>query len=86
MSDFRLIWEVWVPVLRNCVAKWQPRNVGPMVDLVDCWAPVLPLWILDYVLEQLIFPRLQKEVTNILYSEVEFIFKILVLRKWNFLT
>ncbi|XP_053338042.1 tuftelin-interacting protein 11 [Clarias gariepinus] len=60
----RLIWEVWVPVLRNCVAKWQPRNVGPMVDLVDCWAPVLPLWILDYVLEQLIFPRLQKEVDN----------------------
>lgn len=47
------------------MAQWQPRNVGPMVDLVDCWAPVLPLWILDYVLEQLIFPRLQKEVTYI---------------------
>ncbi|TSM04900.1 Tuftelin-interacting protein 11 [Bagarius yarrelli] len=60
----RLIWEVWVPVLRNCVAQWQPRNVGPLVDLVDCWGPVLPVWILDYVLEQLIFPRLQKEVDN----------------------
>ncbi|KAK2825247.1 hypothetical protein Q7C36_019174 [Tachysurus vachellii] len=60
----RLIWEVWIPVLSNCVTQWQPRNVGPMVDLVDCWAPVLPLWILDYVLEQLIFPRLQKEVDN----------------------
>lgn len=58
----RLIWEVWVPVMRSCVSQWQPRNVGPMVDCVECWAPVLPLWILDHVLEQLIFPRLQREV------------------------
>ncbi|XP_059396951.1 tuftelin-interacting protein 11-like isoform X2 [Carassius carassius] len=60
----RLIWEVWVPVMRSCVSQWQPRNVGPMVDCVECWAPVLPLWILDHVLEQLIFPRLQTEVDN----------------------
>ncbi|XP_062872018.1 tuftelin-interacting protein 11 [Trichomycterus rosablanca] len=60
----RLVWEVWVPVMRNCVPQWQPRIVGPMVDLVDCWAPVLPHWILDYMLDQLIFPRLQKEVDN----------------------
>ncbi|KTG32097.1 hypothetical protein cypCar_00010883 [Cyprinus carpio] len=60
----RLIWEVWVPVMRSCVSQWQPRNVGPMVDCVECWAPVLPLWILDHVLEQLIFPRLQREVDN----------------------
>nr|ABC69929.1 STIP [Pimephales promelas] len=60
----RLIWEVWVPVMRTCVSQWQPRNVGPMVDCVECWAPVLPLWILDNVLDQLIFPRLQREVDN----------------------
>ncbi|KTF82103.1 hypothetical protein cypCar_00034866 [Cyprinus carpio] len=60
----RLIWEVWLPVMRSCVSQWQPRNAGPMVDCVECWAPVLPLWILDHVLEQLIFPRLQREVDN----------------------
>lgn len=60
----RLIWEVWVPVMRSCVSQWQPRNVGPMVDCVECWAPVLPLWILDHVVEQLIFPRLQREVDS----------------------
>ncbi|CAB1322050.1 unnamed protein product [Coregonus sp. 'balchen'] len=60
----RLLWEVWIPVLRVCVSGWQPRMVGPMVDCVEVWAPLLPLWILNYLLEQLIFPRLQREVDS----------------------
>ncbi|XP_053726850.1 tuftelin-interacting protein 11 [Synchiropus splendidus] len=60
----RLLWEVWVPVMRICVAGWQPRNVGPMVDCLDLWSPLLPLWIMDHLLEQLVMPRLQREVDN----------------------
>uniref|UniRef100_A0AAX7SMY9 Tuftelin-interacting protein 11 n=1 Tax=Astatotilapia calliptera TaxID=8154 RepID=A0AAX7SMY9_ASTCA len=60
----RLLWEVWIPVMRTCVSGWQPRMVGPMVDCVEVWAPLLPLWILDHLLEQLILPRLQREVDN----------------------
>ncbi|XP_058493162.1 tuftelin-interacting protein 11 [Solea solea] len=60
----RLLWEVWIPVMRLCVSGWQPRTVGPMVDCVEVWAPILPLWILDHLLEQLILPRLQREVDN----------------------
>ncbi|XP_023149944.2 tuftelin-interacting protein 11 [Amphiprion ocellaris] len=60
----RLLWEVWIPVMRTCVSGWQPRMVGPMVDCVEVWAPLLPLWILDHMLEQLILPRLQREVDN----------------------
>uniref|UniRef100_A0A8C7PQF1 GCF C-terminal domain-containing protein n=1 Tax=Oncorhynchus mykiss TaxID=8022 RepID=A0A8C7PQF1_ONCMY len=32
----RLLWEVWIPVLRVCVSGWQPR----MVDCVEVWAPL----------------------------------------------
>ena len=32
-----------------------------MVDCVELWAPILPLWILDHLMEQLILPRLQRE-------------------------
>ncbi|TRY84761.1 hypothetical protein DNTS_027444 [Danionella cerebrum] len=60
----RLLWEVWIPFMRSSVSQWQPRNVGPMVDCLECWAPVLPVWILNHVLEQLIFPRLQREVDS----------------------
>ncbi|CAO2629059.1 Tuftelin-interacting protein 11 [Lemmus lemmus] len=60
----RLMWEVWMPFVRNVVAQWQPRNCDPMVDFLDSWAPIIPVWILDNILDQLIFPKLQKEVDN----------------------
>ncbi|XP_056889929.1 tuftelin-interacting protein 11 [Takifugu flavidus] len=60
----RLLWEVWIPVMRSCVLCWQPRIVRPMVECVEIWAPLLPRWITDYLLEQLLLPRLQREVDN----------------------
>ncbi|XP_034026045.1 tuftelin-interacting protein 11 [Thalassophryne amazonica] len=60
----RLLWEVWIPVMRSCVSSWQPRMVGPMVDCVEVWSPLLPVWILDHLLEQFVLPRLQREVDS----------------------
>ncbi|NXU53415.1 TFP11 protein, partial [Turnix velox] len=60
----RLMWEVWMPYVRNIVSQWQPRNCGSMVDFLDSWVNVIPVWILDNILDQLIFPKLQKEVEN----------------------
>lgn len=51
-----------MPFVRSIVAQWQPRNCDPMVDFLDSWAPLIPVWVLDNILEQLIFPKLQKEV------------------------
>lgn len=56
------MWEVWMPFVRNVVAQWQPRNCEPMVDFLDSWVHIIPVWILDNILDQLIFPKLQKEV------------------------
>lgn len=58
----RLIWEVWMPFVRNIVTQWQPRNCDPMVDFLDSWVHIIPVWILDNILDQLVFPKLQKEV------------------------
>ncbi|XP_043831797.1 tuftelin-interacting protein 11 isoform X2 [Dromiciops gliroides] len=60
----RLIWEMWMPFVRNIVTQWQPRNCDPMVDFLDSWVHIIPVWILDNILDQLIFPKLQKEVEN----------------------
>ncbi|NXH92517.1 TFP11 protein, partial [Edolisoma coerulescens] len=60
----RLMWEIWMPYVRNIVARWQPRNCGSMVDFLDGWVNVVPVWILDNILDQLIFPKLQKEVES----------------------
>ncbi|XP_006007268.1 tuftelin-interacting protein 11 [Latimeria chalumnae] len=60
----RLMWEVWIPYVRNIVSQWQPRNCGPMVDFLDSWRSLIPTWVLENILDQLIFPKLQKEVEN----------------------
>lgn len=51
-----------MPSARNIVSQWLPRNCAPMVDFLENWMPVVPLWILDNILEQLVFPKLQREV------------------------
>lgn len=56
------MWETWMPYVRNIVAQWQPRNCIPIVDFLDSWRHIIPIWILDNILDQLIFPKLQKEV------------------------
>lgn len=35
-----------------------------MVDFLDSWVHIIPVWILDNILDQLVFPKLQKEVEN----------------------
>lgn len=64
MCSSRLLWEVWLPVMRSSVSGWQPRSVGPMVDCVEVWAPLLPGWITEHLLEQLVLPRLQREARH----------------------
>lgn len=51
-----------MPFVRNVIAQWQPRNCLPMVDFLDSWGHIIPVWIQDNILDQLIFPKLQKEV------------------------
>lgn len=57
----RLVWEVWMPKLRVVVTTWSPRLCEPMVQLLESWCPVLPGWILENILDQLILPKLQAE-------------------------
>lgn len=61
-----------MPFVRNVVAQWQPRNCDPMVDFLDSWAPIIPVWILDNILDQLIFPKLQKEVGQSSHTSVSY--------------
>ncbi|BFF93517.1 septin-interacting protein 1 [Drosophila madeirensis] len=53
-----LIWAGVMPSFRACAALWQPKEHPPMAALLDAWAPLLPTWVLDSVLEQLVLPRL----------------------------
>ena len=53
-----LVWSGFMPFMRSAVVSWNPRQHSAMAALLDAWAPLLPSWTLDNVLEQLILPRI----------------------------
>ncbi|XP_037032370.1 septin-interacting protein 1 isoform X2 [Bradysia coprophila] len=59
-----LVWSGVMPNIRAAVAEWNPRNHQPMAALLDAWAPLLPSFTLDNILEQLILPRIQQGVDH----------------------
>ena len=45
----KLIWQGWMPMLRNVISQWKCQESGPMIDLLDRWEPLLPDWIMDQI-------------------------------------
>ncbi|EFX79488.1 hypothetical protein DAPPUDRAFT_304466 [Daphnia pulex] len=59
-----LLWHAWMPAFRGLVGQWTCKNADPMVDLIESWEQILPNWIMENILDQLILPRIQKEVDS----------------------
>ena len=55
-----LVFHAWLPVFRGVANQWIVKNAEPMVDLIDQWEPILPTWILENILDQLILPKIQR--------------------------
>lgn len=50
------IWEGWMPPVRRAILNWSPRDNGPaMMNFVEIWLPLLPLWITENLLDLVIF-------------------------------
>jgi tuftelin-interacting protein 11 len=45
-----------------CSSEWNPREPDQLIDLIERWVPYLPEWIIDNILDQLIYPILYREV------------------------
>ena len=58
----RLVWEVWMPRLRQLISSWSPRACNSLVDFLEHWKPHLPGWVLENILDQLVLPKIQNEV------------------------
>ncbi|KAG0339325.1 hypothetical protein BG004_006867 [Podila humilis] len=59
-----LLNHIWLPKVRSAINnQWNIRDCDPIIDLLEAWAPpLLPLFIQDNIVTQLIMPKLQKEV------------------------
>lgn len=44
--------------------KWNPRNYDPPIELLETWKPVVPSWMMENIIDQLVLPRILQEVEN----------------------
>lgn len=59
-----LVWSSIIPCFRRAAATWNPRVHQQMAALLDFWAPLLPEWMLDNVLEQLVLQKITQAVND----------------------
>ena len=60
----RLVWEVWMPKFRHMLSSLSLLEFASIIDLLELWMPLLPVWQMENILEQMIMPRLQHGVQN----------------------
>ncbi|KIK96718.1 hypothetical protein PAXRUDRAFT_825661 [Paxillus rubicundulus Ve08.2h10] len=66
MTPFEsLLWNVWLPKVRTSINnEWDPSNSSPAIKLYETWASILPPFVRDNILDQLILPKLVKAVSE----------------------
>lgn len=59
----QLVLDLVLPKFRTCLLnEWNVRNPEPCLVLLENWKPLLPPVLLENIFEQLIIPRLAREV------------------------
>ena len=66
MTPFEsVLWNLWMPPVRNALTNtWDVGDPAPAIALVEAWRELLPRFILDNVLDQLVLPKVHRAVHN----------------------
>ncbi|KHN87809.1 Septin and tuftelin-interacting protein 1 -like protein [Toxocara canis] len=59
----RLLWDGWMPSIRRAALRWNPRDdANSMLTVIGKWLSLLPIWMRENLLEQVIIPRISSQV------------------------
>lgn len=66
MSPYEtLMWTIWLPKVRSALNNdWDASDPHPAVALFTTWAPLLPAFLRDNVLDQLVLPKVSKAIAE----------------------
>ncbi|KZT37727.1 TFP11-domain-containing protein [Sistotremastrum suecicum HHB10207 ss-3] len=60
-----LLWNVWMPKIRSTINnEWLPSDPKSLTGLYEEWKDILPSFVQDNVMDQLILPKVQKAVSE----------------------
>ncbi|WWC73228.1 uncharacterized protein I206_107194 [Kwoniella pini CBS 10737] len=58
-----LLWSRWMPKVRSAINNdWDPASPHAAVHLIESWDPILPAFIRDNLLDQLILPKVKTAI------------------------
>lgn len=60
-----LLWHRWLPKVRSAINnEWDVLDPQPAVHLIESWDPILPRFIHDNILDQLVLPKVTVAVED----------------------
>ncbi|ORX75368.1 TFP11-domain-containing protein [Anaeromyces robustus] len=60
-----LLYNNWLPKIRQTINNdWDPKNPDSLIKLLEEWEVILPQWLKNNIIEQLIIPKLKFEVDH----------------------
>ncbi|CAF1245792.1 unnamed protein product [Rotaria sordida] len=57
-----LIWSTWMPVIQETIQQWNLCESDSLINFLKQWQACVPEYLLDYIRDQLILPKLLIEV------------------------
>jgi tuftelin-interacting protein 11 len=70
-----LLYTVWFPKVRHAITNWDAKDPDNLVSFLEMWWPkdkkmrVLPLWMVQNVIYQLLLPKLESAVDDLSVQE-----------------
>lgn len=58
------VWSAVIPSFRRASTEWNPREHSMMVALLHSWVKMIPDWMMDNILDQIVLSRLTQEVNE----------------------
>lgn len=59
-----LLWTHWMPTIRSSFIDFKPHHPSSAVSLLETWRPLLPRFIFDNVIDQLLLPALHRSLSS----------------------
>ena len=57
-----LLWESWMPTVRQAVTLWNPKDPDPLISFLGVWNQLLPRWMQINIFQHILLPKLQAAV------------------------
>lgn len=66
MTPFEsVLWNLWMPRIRSALTNtWDVNDPAPAVALVEAWRTLIPPFIYENILEQLVLPKVRRAVRD----------------------